>query len=537
MATTITKLYSTGTLLSSVVFDEITYSTIKVGPNGVYAAQFDEVSLSNPNAGSIRFNGSSQYLSLPGTAIPLSGTTFTAECWVYLTGYSLGYFSNSFYNGALLTTTNTSAGSGGNFGFQWTLKGTASSWTGISMYANNGSISYIANFSLSLNTWYHVAMTHTAAGAWNFFINGTSIGTTSNATTWTDNTPYAIGRNNQTGYEYYFPGYISNFRLVSGSVVYTSDFTPSPPLTAISGTSLLLNTTNDANYLKDSSTNNITITANGAPISSSLSPSVTTAERKTSTGTYMVSGYFDEYTFSIFGQQEYTTPGTYSWTAPAGVTSVSVVAIGPGATNAGGGGGLTWANGLSVTPGQSYTVVVGAGGYTGSGSTSSNCASFNWPACIAFGGGSGGGTGGPGGRSQDVSGATSYGGGSGGGWGGGAGGYAGDGGIGYGNNSSLPPADGSGGGGAGGGNQAFPNNGGGGGTGIYGQGSNGIYPGGGGSGGDTSGAGGTASVSGLYGGGGVYGSPNGVGSRGAGGAVRIIWGIDRSFPSTNTGNL
>ena len=88
-------------------------------------------------------------------------------------------------------------------------------------------------------------------------------------------------------------------------------------------------------------------------------------------------------------QQEFTTPGTYSWTAPAGVTSVSVVAIGPGATNAGGGGGLTWANGLSVTPVQSYTVVVGAGGYTGDGST--YFSSFNGTACVARGGTSGGG--------------------------------------------------------------------------------------------------------------------------------------------------
>lgn len=71
----------------------------------------------------------------------------------------------------------------------------------------------------------------------------------------------------------------------------------------------------------------------------------------------------------------YDTPGTYSWTAPAGVTSVSVVCIGGGgsgsrgyspATNqsrqGGGGAGLGWKNNISVTPGQSYTVVVGQGG-------------------------------------------------------------------------------------------------------------------------------------------------------------------------------
>jgi hypothetical protein len=261
----------------------------------------------------------------------------------------------------------------------------------------------------------------------------------------------------------------------------------------------------------------------------------TTITKLFSTGILQSTVPFDEVTsFSSSGQAEFITTGTYSWTAPAGVTSVSVVAIGPGATNAGGGGGLTWANGLSVTPGQSYTVVVGAGGYTGSGSTSSNCSSFNWPACIALGGGSGGGTGGPGGRAQDVSGAASYGGGYGGTWGGGAGGYAGNGGVGYGSgNTSNPGANGSGGGGGGGGNQAFPNNGGGGGTGIYGQGSDGVYPGGGGSGGGTSSAGGTSSVSGLYGGGGVYGGTN----KGVHGAVRIIWGSGRSFPSTNTADV
>ena len=48
----------------------------------------------------------------------------------------------------------------------------------------------------------------------------------------------------------------------------------------------------------------------------------------------------------VTGQQAYTTAGTYSWVAPAGVTSVSVVAVGGGGngysgayTGAGGGGG------------------------------------------------------------------------------------------------------------------------------------------------------------------------------------------------------
>ena len=45
----------------------------------------------------------------------------------------------------------------------------------------------------------------------------------------------------------YFPGYISNFRIVKGTAVYTANFTPSTsPLTAIANTSLLLSCTNAA---------------------------------------------------------------------------------------------------------------------------------------------------------------------------------------------------------------------------------------------------------------------------------------------------
>lgn len=42
---TITKLFSTGVLQSSVQLDEVTYGSIKVSPTGVYAAQFNEVDL------------------------------------------------------------------------------------------------------------------------------------------------------------------------------------------------------------------------------------------------------------------------------------------------------------------------------------------------------------------------------------------------------------------------------------------------------------------------------------------------------------
>ena len=273
-------------------------------------------------------------------------------------------------------------------------------------------------------------------------------------------------------------------------------------------------------------------------------------------------------------QTEFIEPGTYQWTAPADVTSVCVVCIGGGAggdngygTYSGGGGGLGYKNNISVTPGQSYTVVVGAGG-SGAGQSYSavnggaggdsyfmNANTVRGAGGTRGSGGSytgdGGGTGGAG---------TTISGGSGGG-GGGAGGYSGNGGAG--SNSGNGSA-GSGGGGGGGATGVYGSNyfggsqgtraGAGGGTGIYGEGTSGVaglnqgsdYPGTlrngrGGSGGQD---GQNGTLGGEFGGGGnggfrvllgqVFGRGGGAGGPGA---VRIIWGTGRAFPSTNTADI
>lgn len=93
------------------------------------------------------------------------------------------------------------------------------------------------------------------------------------------------------------------------------------------------------------------------------------------------------------GIQIYDTPGTYTWVCPAGVTFVKVVTGGGGGAsggysgqiNSGGGGGAN-CSGFNVVPGNSYTVVVGAGGIFqwGTGTSGGN-SSFSG-GCIATGG-------------------------------------------------------------------------------------------------------------------------------------------------------
>lgn len=256
------------------------------------------------------------------------------------------------------------------------------------------------------------------------------------------------------------------------------------------------------------------------------------------------------------GSASYSSSGTFQWTAPEGVTFVNALALGGGGAGArgasglfgGGGGGLGWKNYIPVTPGQTYEVRVGdPGGVEGSGGTSY----FISPEVVAgFGGGGGGGTGLGGGWVGDGGGRGGNGGGAlpgnidlprvGG--GGGAGGYFGDGGDG--GDTGLNGSAGQGGGAGGGaGGDITISAGGGGGVFIEGAGSNGA----GGTFGTTStraGRGGSGGGGGMgtslflggagggAGGGGGMGRSNGGngGGNGSSGRVRLVWGLNRTFP-------
>ena len=282
----------------------------------------------------------------------------------------------------------------------------------------------------------------------------------------------------------------------------------------------------------------------------------------------------------------------YTWTVPNGLASISAVAVGAGgggsrhnenvtSGGSGGGGGLAWANEISVTSGETLTIKVGRTTAQQSNSSTNKDGRDGGASGIYRGSTllieGGGGMAGhhnhldnydaPGGGYTIGSGVgTTSGGGSGGGGragtnststysdgnqardvgpgGGGAGGYTGDGGQGWGGGMIHPYAvDGSGGGGAGGSGNASSNSyvvyQGGGGVGVYGLGANGVGqtgwphrggPGSGGTNGDT----GTA---GSYGGGGAAARSSASSikrsGKGAGGAVRILWGSGRAFPTTS----
>lgn len=212
------------------------------------------------------------------------------------------------------------------------------------------------------------------------------------------------------------------------------------------------------------------------------------------------------------GEITFAVPGMYEWTPPLGVTSVCAVCIGgAGSGSEAGGGGLGWKNKIPVKYGEIYTVNVGAAGYPNS--TNGGNSYFISSSIVCGNGGGHSGTGGS---------YTGDGGGNGGSNGGGAGGYSGNGGDGF---NAAPT------GGGGGGIDVYD---GAGGVGLFGEGvSGGVNKGG--SGGENGHAGSNSNYSGVggqFGGAGNYVCGAVIGGHGA---VRIIWGAGRAFPSTDCG--
>ena len=338
----------------------------------------------------------------------------------------------------------------------------------------------------------------------------------------------------------------------------------------------------------NASTNNITIQGNGASITTwpllIMDQDDTSVEiMYVSSGKWSIVNTYFELSPPVVGEQAYTTTGTYSFVVPSGVASLCAVLVGAGASHpsGGGGGALRYINNLPVTAGETLTVVVGAS-YLAGGAEDSVLKRGSNTLVYAGGGGLGGGVANYVGGIGSALGEGTYGGTIGGGdgghtdsdynreatyligtWGGrgggGAGGYSGNGGHGAGQGKNATAGSGGGGGGGGRGTSATsggtnPGGGGGGGVGIFGEGASGAagtngYSASGGGGG-SSGADGTGSAYNNAGDGGLYGGGGGANSpeynaqytvayfgTGAQGAVRLVWGPGRAFPSTNVGQV
>jgi hypothetical protein len=247
------------------------------------------------------FDGSGDYLTIAQNSALLFGSeNFTVEAWCYITTLDrpiVGFWSNT---------------SGANQ--SWLLSAGPTGFFDFSIQGDQGAedLIILSASGARLNQWIHVAVTRSGS-SWRMFINGTlSSSGTYSGTLATPGNNLTIGTvENGSVYK----GCISGLRIVKGTAVYTSNFTPlSSPLTAVANTSLLLNFANAG--ILDSSTINDLETVDNAQISTEV--------KKYGTG----SVYFDGTGDRLVGP---TNPvneiGSGNWTCEFWVNAASFSAV------------------------------------------------------------------------------------------------------------------------------------------------------------------------------------------------------------------
>ena len=187
------------------------------------------IKLGNANAGSSVYFGDYGSLVVPESADFKFGTgAFTIEFFIYFI-YSTDYIS--IFDGRPV-------GTNGNQTTMNMYTGGQLNWYDLTN--NTAVIAPTGSTALPTNAWTHVAYVKEGTGTnqAKLYFNGSLVGTG------TDPQDYAVDQLNRIGGQPWSPGignfYISNYRVVKGTAVYTSNFTtPTAPLTDISGTVLL----------------------------------------------------------------------------------------------------------------------------------------------------------------------------------------------------------------------------------------------------------------------------------------------------------
>ena len=181
------------------------------------------------HGGSMHLDGTGDYLTVPTNNNLLIGSQdYTVECWMYLTQSA----SATQY---LFSQRPATGGS-----------------TAISLATISSKVKLLTpvvitgTTTLVINKWYHVSVSR-SGGTTRLFLNGKLEGSIAETVSYTQGINTIGSDPVATTNE--FQGYISNFRFVIGTGLYTSAFTPATaPLTAVSGTQLLLSCTNSAVY-------------------------------------------------------------------------------------------------------------------------------------------------------------------------------------------------------------------------------------------------------------------------------------------------
>ena len=253
--TTFTTLNS-GVTLSSLTATgfTVTFDTpIQLASTVIKLTVESAIDANYSNMGSISFVAAD---SLGIASMAAIGTSpYTAEMWVKLTSAPTG-------NGLILS---------GNSALGIYIESTLQQIKIVKWSDGTGQqVFYIP--TLSLNTWYHIAVVRDSSNRTQLFLNGTK--STDAFVTDANNYSGAVSSIFSNGAGGDLIGELSNLRITNTAVYNPTASTiavPTSPLTAVAGTLVLLNTTRSNAFL-DSSASPLTVTTSGSPSSSNENP-------------------------------------------------------------------------------------------------------------------------------------------------------------------------------------------------------------------------------------------------------------------------
>jgi hypothetical protein len=239
--------------------------------------------VSTSGSGSI-LNTTSSCITYPNNAaFDFGASAFTIEGWVYSTVASGEQYLYSKRASATFTPIQFGLIASGASNRVYFLGSTSGSGWEINSTFSTGSI------AIPINTWVHIALVR-SGNTFTSYVNGVAdLTVTVGGALMTNTSAVSVGASVIDGSNAVI-GYYTNVRVVKGVAVYTSAFTPSTtPLTAVSGTSLLMSAASGSIYL-DRSTNCFTPTKVGTNSWNQLSPFATGLGYKNRVYTWTSSG-------------------------------------------------------------------------------------------------------------------------------------------------------------------------------------------------------------------------------------------------------
>ncbi len=260
-------------------------------------APYDYSSYAAENGGSIACDGSGDSIQITGGSDFTFTGDFTAECWVYCNAHTNDY--------------------AGIFGFSHDSQSTGWNILGRSngkLHFNVGMTYTDATGSLPLNQWVHLALVRNGSSSGNckLYINGVADATTVTKTgTVTQPTFIQIGQYPGIAARA-FNGNIADVRVVNGTAVYTSNFTPTTaPLTAITNTKLLVQST-DAGIIDKAQTPRFVKLLGNTKSSTTQTKFLSSSMYFDGTGDYIEA---DDQDIGNFGSGDFTAEGWFYLTA------------------------------------------------------------------------------------------------------------------------------------------------------------------------------------------------------------------------------